>query len=240
MGRTRGVVPQVLVAAGLALGLAAGVLPGLSGCKARTLVSQSMRLGEMRASGNNAMELGDWNRAVDAYGAYIAERPHEPEVRYLMGTALLNLSRPVEAKEHMRIAYDLMPFEQKYAEGAARALAESGRPDQLYAFLLDLADNTRSDAGLIVFGRYARQAGLVDEAERALKRAALRTGRTSPVPHKALAEFYKSVGDQKLEVERLRAAMFLDPNDVEVAARVRELGLIPGPTFALDPVSLDG
>ena len=86
-----------------------------------------------------------------------------------------------------------------------------------------------------MLGRYAQKIGKADEAERAFLGAAEIDRGQSAAPQKALAGFYRSIGDNDAEVRRLRMMLWFDSQDAEVNARLRELGQIPGPTFALPP-----
>jgi len=51
----------------------------------------------------------------------------------------------------------------------------------------------------------------------------------------ALAEFFRSVGDEPNEVRALTRAYHVDPLDQDINARLRELGVTPGPTLTVEP-----
>jgi hypothetical protein len=77
--------------------------------------------------------------------------------------------------------------------------------------------------------------GDADGAEHALLTAAKIDGGKTAAPQIALADFYRSIGDKKAEIVRLRNALYLDPKNPEIPKRLRELGEIPGPSLAMPP-----
>jgi tetratricopeptide (TPR) repeat protein len=228
------------VAAGLALGGLGLSVAAFGGCqtKAQRWTQQSLDLGNLRAAGNAAFADGRYEEATEFYGRYLDIRPHEPDVQWRMGRALLALGRPAEAREHLRIAYDLVPSDGRYTESLAEAILRSGNREELIGFLRGSAESTLDARGYITLGRYAAEAGFPDEARAALLQAAAMEGSTSPEPHRALAAFYRSLNDTAAETRHLRAVLWFNSNDPQATARLREMDIVPGPTLALDPNSL--
>lgn len=224
----RGTTNRVFTAA---LGLigAFAVISGLSGC------ASGPSLQSMRTQGDRALEQRDYATAADWYEQYVDRRPIEPEVRYRLGTAYLGLKRPVKAREEFLQGLEMDNEVDRYIEGIATALVETGQRDQLFNVLRRHATSTRQPKDYMLFGKFAAIVGDPDTAEVAfLEAAALDQGRNIE-PQLALAEFYGSLGDAEEEIQRLRMVLFLDVTNEAANARLRELGEVPGPSIVLPP-----
>lgn len=212
---------------GLAGLVAAVGLVGLGGC--------GRPISEVRAGANYHYFNGDYESAEPLYEEVIQRRPGDAQGNYELGRNLLAMGRVTEARERMMLAYNLEPSNATYFEGMADALAAAGDEDDLF----DALEHRISDRGgvedYIMLGRYAERIGKADEAERAFLAAAEIDGGETLAPQRALAEFYRTIGDERAEIERLRMMLWFDHQDAAVNARLRELGQIPGPTFALPP-----
>jgi hypothetical protein len=60
-------------------------------------------------------------------------------------------------------------------------------------------------------------------------------GNESPEPYVAMADLAKQIGDRDLEIKALRQALWFDPASDELNQRFLGLGVIPGPSLALEP-----
>ncbi len=227
---------------GMGVGIvAAATLAGaLVGCDSKPahLINQSYELGDLRAQGNEAFATGDYARAVTLYQSYVDRRPQEAPMQYQLGVSLLAMGEAEQAREHLQVAYDLDPGNPKYIEMLATATMQTSGEDAL-EFLQSAAEGTRDSRVYMTLGYFAREAGFIDEAEAAYKQAVVLGGLESAEPHRELAKFYRSVGDSQSEVERLRVVLSFDADDEQANERLRDLGEIPGPTFALEPTAID-
>lgn len=189
----------------------------------------------VRADANAYYFAGQPEMAQPLYEEVAERDPGDAQANYELGRNLLALGRPAEARERMILAYNLKPSNPTYFEGMAEALVASGDENKLFDALEHrIRDRGRAEDYLML-GDYARRIGHADEAERAYIAAAEIDAGRSSAPQRALADFYRSVGDTQAEIRRLRMLLWFDPRDAEVNARLRELGQIPGPTFALEP-----
>lgn len=200
---------------------------GVAGC--------SRPLSQVRAGANQYYFDGMYADAQPLYQEIVDRRPGDARSNYELGRNLLAMGQVTEARERMILAYNLEPSNETYFEGMADTLAAAGNEDDLF----DALEHRIADRGgvddYIMLGRYAQKIGKADEAERAFLGAAEIDGGESVAPQKALAQFYRSIGDTDAEVRRLRMMLWFDQQDAVVNARLRELGQIPGPTFALPP-----
>lgn len=193
----------------------------------------------MRASGDRAFFRGDFEEAERQYRAFVDRDPADHRARYDLGRTLLKLDRPAEAKEHLAVAYDLYPISTAYLDAYCSAMVGARDGAGLYALLRSRCVQPGQVEDFLRLGRFAAELGDADEAERALLTAAKLDRGRNVRPHLALADFYASLGDRERTLERLRNALYVAPQDQGVQARIRELGQIPGPSFAVRPAELD-
>ncbi len=225
-GRRAGLGLMVLVTLGAGL---------MGGCRAKQVVVQSSELTKLRTKASEAYAAGEYEEALAAYSAYVEERPQSAWARHWLGRTYLHLGEPAQAREQLEVAHDLEPRNEEYAESLADALVELGRPTELFEFLERLAMMDRTSAGQLRVARYAERMGFMDEAMVAYRKAVAVDGTTSPESHRALADFYRRIGERSGEVRELRKVLWFDANDPAATARLEELGEIVGPSFAVEP-----
>lgn len=205
----------------------------LGGC------SSQKSLGMLRAEADAALFVGDQTTALDRFEQIAARRPGDAEVRYQQGQALMALGREAEAREVLTMAYNLEPRNDVYRDALVTAMSSTAEHDELFALLERLATEKPTVENQIKIGQTAEKIGFADEAERAYIVAAKLAEPTDPRPHRALADFYRSIKNDEKELQRLRVVLGFDINDAAVRARIRELGEVPGPSFVLAPGALD-
>lgn len=197
--------------------------------------AQQRPLWKVRQDADLAFEARQFDAARADYQIYVDAKPNDPSAQHALGRTFLAMNEPKQAREHLQIAYDVVPDNDAYIESYAQALYESKEPESLMTFLNRVANERGAIADYLRLGRYAGKIGHADEALQALLTAArLDQGRTLE-PQLALADFYRSVNDKPNEVKRLRNCLYVAPGDERLLARVRELGQIPGPSFMLRP-----
>lgn len=210
------------------LAILLGTLCGaLTGCSQRPIYL-------VKAAGNEALASGDIAGARANYGEWAEREPANPEAHYAYGQALLAGNEPRRAREQFELAYRLSPSEGRYIDGLVDALVASDQIDAVYRILGPAAEDSATAADYIRLGRASARAGLPDEAQRSYRRAVAIEPR-NPAAYRALAEFYRSLGNQPEEVRALRVLLGLEPLNAEVPARLRDLGQVPGPSFVLPP-----
>ncbi|MGP1272681.1 MAG: tetratricopeptide repeat protein [Phycisphaerales bacterium] len=190
----------------------------------------------LKYRGDLAMEKRDYATAVEWYQQYFQRIPVDAEARYSLGTAYLGLGQPAMAREEFILGMETDTDVTPYIEGIASALVAMGQRDELFRLLRRQAEQTRNPDDFIRYGKFAALVGDIDVAEEALLTAArIDEGRTLE-PQLALADLYRSIGDGPRELSRLRMALFIDPENEEISARIAELGEVAGPAFVLQPV----
>lgn len=184
---------------------------------------------------NWAYERGNYETAAADYREYLERRPGDPIVAHRLARSYLEIGQPSPAVDVAWQAFDRDPNNTEYLSTVAEALYEAGRTEELYRFLRTQTADRGHVEDYLRLGYYAAKLGHPDEAEQALLTGArLDAGRTVG-PQLALADFYASIGDQPSALQRLRMALYVDPANPEVLAKLRALGEIPGPSLAIRP-----
>lgn len=217
--------------------LAAALL--VTGCQPANKVKRTLALNELQNHAGYAEQQGDDATALELWTEYIERRPHEAMARHRLGLVLMRTGKPAAAAEHLRVAHDLRPDRMEYLEALAEAMHQSGQRDELFQLLRDTMSEGGLAAGRMRYAQYAQRAGLIDEAEESLRIAAALEGARSDVPYRRLAELARQIGDPDREIEAWRTVLWFNVSDAEANQRLKELGVIPGPSLALPPRGVD-
>lgn len=192
----------------------------------------------VRDSGDKAYRFQKYELAKAEFAEVVDRDPADWEYRAKLGETLLILGEPVAAREHLAIAHELRPKDDAILDDYARAMLASEAYDSLHEVLLERARETQAVEDFVRLGVYDLRAGDADSAERALITAARLDEGITAEPQLALATFYETVGDDTQALRRLRMALYTDLENREAVERLRMLGHIPGPTYALPPIEL--
>ena len=206
-----------------------GVTLALGGC------AQERPLTRVREVGDIKFGAGNYSGALTDYVEYERRKPDDVDVRLRLAETYLRSGDAKAAREQMHIVRDVKPAKEDSIEGLADALAAAGEQEELMLFLQKMTRERGGVSDYMRLGTYAQQVGNVDEAQEAYLQAARLDGGKSSRIQLALADFYESLGDKSNALKRLRMAMYLDPKNEEIPARVRALGEIPGPSLAMPP-----
>ena len=196
----------------------------------------SRPLHSMREEGDKRMSVGDYAAAAAEYQQYADVQPSNADIRYKLGYCYMQVGEYRQAKESLQVAYNLEPDNEKYIDAYAESLMRSGEHELLFAFLTKIVNERGKAADYLRMGEYAAKIGNPDDAVAALLTAAKLDGGIHAQYQLALARFYQQVGDRSHEIERLRMATYLAPNNAEVKARADALGEIMGPTWPMRPL----
>jgi len=191
--------------------------------------------GVVRAEGHEAYAVGDYEAALERYEELKRRDPRSARARYEVAKALLALGRAQEAADEAELAVRLDPSKPAHVDLYAEALSAAGREETLFTFLQRRAAQRGEPGDYLRLGRHLLEHGRPDEAHEALLRAAELDGGESVEPQIALARFYREIGDEQREVERLRAVLYLQERNLEAIERLRALGYQPEAEIAVAP-----
>jgi len=200
----------------------------MTGCvtRERTLVSS-------RAAGDKAYRQGDYNSAAGHYEQYLEERPARRDVMYDLGRAYEGMGEMSAAREAFTLAYELDPFNPEYIDAMARSVAANGEIGRAFDILEQIAmESAKSDA-YARLGGFLLEYGFPDESVLAYTIAAKID--PSAASYLDLAKIYGAFEDTDGELDALARALWFDSDSASIKSRVRELGGVPGPTFAKPP-----
>lgn len=210
--------------------LGAAVLLGCSSQRPLHIVQQS---------GQRNYDKGDYVAAAADFKEYTDRRPAFLPARYSLGQSYMELGEYSLAREQFALCLGVDGGNEAYADALAEALLAANEREALMAHLHRVCGERGRVNDYLRLGRYAMKIGNVDEAQTALATAARIDGGRSVAPQLALAEMHRSLGDRQGELRRLAMALYLDPGNLKIQERIRELGEVPGPTFAAVPAELE-
>ena len=221
----------------LRLILVAAMLTSMSvaGCSNIRKGIQREPVGSVRARGNEAFARGDLEAALRAFQEVATRHPESAQGRYDIGRTLMAMEDPLGASEEFMIAHRRQPWVGKFTDGLAESLFVADRKDMLFEMLRREASQNEIARDYLRLGRYAARDGAMEEAIDAFEMAAEIDGPSEAAAHVELADLYRTIGQQGMEVKELRHVLYAEPGNPDAHARLRELNEVPGPSFAIEP-----
>jgi len=207
----------------------------LAGCTPVNKVRRTLSLNTLHIQAGIAESEGDDQAAYELWSEYVDRRPHSNMVEYRLGMVETRLGLYNQAAGHLRIAYDLKPGNLVYLEALCNALIKAERTDSMMKLLRETIDEGETGTGYLRLAHFAKEAGQMDEAQEALILAIAQDQGDSIAPYVAMADFASVIGNTESEIEHLRFALWFDVSDPEILSRLESLGMISGPSLAVDP-----
>ncbi len=192
-------------------------------------------LESIRTRGDLCFDRGDFQGATREYSEIVARYPGDWEAQYMLGRCELKLKHPNEARSALEVAHSRRPNNSDVVDALAEAMFQQGDKARLFEFLKERADSQKTVRAWLRLGRYAAELGDPDSAAAAFDTAIRIDDGKSTGPYLEAAAFCQQIGDVEAALKRLRQAYSIDPEDAQVAQRIRELGEVPGPSIALPP-----
>ena len=222
-------VPSLRRAVGLTGGLVLAAALTLPGCATQRPVDQ------VKASGDNAFDRGDFILAREEYGEAVDRYPGDWQAQLRYGLTCLELGAWDSARTALKVAHDRRPGDGDIADAYARALFHAGDREALVAFLWSRATDAGETRDWTRAATWLDRIGDRDAALAAIETAIEVDQGGSTMPYMVAAELAERNGDDATAVRRLRQAYGIAPGDPDVTAALEALGEIPGPSFALPP-----
>ncbi|MEM0913264.1 MAG: tetratricopeptide repeat protein [Planctomycetota bacterium] len=212
----------------LTLALAAALLT--AGCATNTM---------LRENGYEAIQADDWPAAHTYFARAVRQDPRDGIAHYYLGRCELELGDPLAAQLALERAYTLKgkdpEFRDRILKHLAQALYEQGEYEKLNAFLGDVANESALTPDHLRHARYLVLMGDNDAAQLAFRKAAFFAPEGDPSAMIDIADFYQSIGDVPNERLALRYAYWIDPEAPDLGNRLRQVGVVPGPTAGAEP-----
>lgn len=208
---------------------------GLAGCSTANKVKRTLALSDLQIQAGVAEERGDDQRAYELWSEYVDRRPQSDWAEYRLGMVETRLGKYEEAISHLRVAHDLKPGNIEYIDALAAVLVKTGNNEMLMSVLRDSAGEGDKGSGYLRLAHYAQQAGMLDEAREALEMAIVQGRGESAAPYLAMADFSRTIGNEEMEIQNLRYALWFNPADPSVLSRFERFDMVPGPSLALKP-----
>jgi len=213
----------------LLLTLALALLP-LPGCQTNAM---------LREKGYAAINQQDWADARDHFAQAVQQQPNDGIAHYYLGLAELRLGDPLAAQLALERAYTLRKddpaLRDRILDRLGDALYEQGEYEKLDGFLGDIANQTTDPKDHLRHARYLVRIGDNDAAQLAYRKAAYFAPDGDAGPMLAIAAFYKAIGDQPNQRRALQYAYWINPDAPGLTDRLRDVGVVPGPTAAAEP-----
>lgn len=203
----------------------------LSGCKTRSLTA-------VRESGDWWFKQGDYSAAKAEYLEYAERSPGNAHVHHMLGNSYVKLGETGMGREQLYVAHTLRVEDDQVFADLCEALYQDKKYDDLNRLLRTRTIDRGRMKDWALLATYADKLNDRDEAQRGWLTAAQVDGGQSVEPQLGLAKLYAKVGDRDRARRRLAMAYAIDPKNAEVLNLIREIGEIPGPTFAITPEEL--
>jgi len=217
------------------------VLPLAMGCQpaneTASKVRNTLALGEIQNAAGYAEQQGKTQEAIELWSEYVDRRPQQASAQYRLGRLLLAEGRADDATDHLWVAHDLKPGNIEYLDLLAEALFQAGERDTMFQMLHDTLEEGGLAEGHLRMAKYAQRAGLIDEALESLSIASAIDGASSDRTHRAIARLARQTGDTEAEIHAWRTVLWYDVTDQEATTRLTQLGEVPGPSLALQPLT---
>lgn len=207
----------------------------LVGCMPVNKVKRTLALNDLHIQASVAESRGDDTEAYELWTEYVDRRPQSVMAEYRLGMVETRLGKFDQAAGHLRVAHDLKPGNIEYIDALANALLLAGRTDSMMKMLRETLEEGESGSGYLRLARYAQDAGQMDEAREALILAVVHDQGDSVIPYLAMADFARGINDVDSEITHLRYALWFDVSNAPVLERLAGLGMISGPSLAIDP-----
>ncbi len=212
--------------------LAAGMLAcvmGMAGCQSNPV---------LRLHGENAYKEGRYDVARQKFTKAVNRKSSDWKAHYYLGLVALKQGQPLEAQLSLERALSVRDSHEitpEILDALAQALLDQGKYENLTAMLQQSADRYGTTRDYLRQATFLGKSGDVDGAKIAFQKAIRFARKDDPSPFIALADFYDSLGAGAEALMALRQAYYITPEDPKLADRIRQHGMVPGPTVAIEP-----
>jgi Flp pilus assembly protein TadD len=194
--------------------------------------------GVLRQRGLLAMDAHNDDAAFENFRTAVKQDPTDWRAQYYFGVMLLKKGYPLEAQLALEKARSLRPAHPEtpdILDHLAEALFEQGRYENLHALIEQAAEQFGTTRDFLRQAKYLAKMDQVDAALIAYRKAARFAEPNDATPWIEMAAFYERLGDTPNAVATWRQALHIEPKNEQVAAKLRQYGIVPGPSAARQP-----
>lgn len=183
----------------------------------------------LRMHAAEAIRDGDFARADERTSLAIAQEPSDWKALYYKGLVRIAQDRPLEARIVLEQSFEIRRGRPGFGD-VADALAESyyrtKDQERLHGFLQQLTIDYGTVKDFLRQGKYLSLTGDADGAKVAFAKAVKFAPPNDPEPWKAIASFYRKLGDHNNERVAIMQLYNMNPRDPRVRDRLRELDVL--------------
>ena len=212
----------------LTAGLLACVM-GTAGCQSNPV---------LRLHGENAYNDGQYDLARQKFTKAVNQKSSDWKAHYYLGLIALKQGQPLEAQLSLEKALSVRDshiITPDILDALAQSLLDQGKHENLAAMLQQATDRYGTTRDYLRQATFLGKSGDVDGAKIAFQKAIRFARHDDPSPFIKLADFYDSLGAGAEALMALRQAYYITPEDPVLADRIRQHGMVPGPTIAIEP-----
>jgi tetratricopeptide (TPR) repeat protein len=189
----------------------------------------------MRAEAQKDMEFSRYDEAVELYGELVDRDPTRWYDQFALGRAAMAAGDLGKARMALEIASTLRPRDGRITEDLASVLYRLDARDELFRLLKDRAQTTQMPTDWLLLARYAMDCDDPDTARLAVRIGIALDDDGSAAPYLLAAQIARQLGEESDARRALIIAWHEDPENEQVNAMLRDMGIVPGPTLAIPP-----
>ncbi len=192
----------------------------------------------LRKHGIDALNDKNLAAAEKRFVQAVEQDPTDWKSLYHLGLIRLQQGMAFDAQILLERALELRHNDAETSDildALAESLFQRRRMEHLHKLLTQAVTDHGTSRDYLRQGRYMAKLGDVDAAKLAYRKAAYFAAPGDPDPFVKLADFYESIGDTTNAITSLRHAHAIAPGNQRLQHRLREYGIVPGPTAAVPP-----
>lgn len=205
----------------------------LVGCGAQNLV--------LRSQARDQMRLHEYDQAQATLRQALDNDPADWQALELQAQLCMTQEKFLEAQLLLEKALAIHPdgtYTSQLLDELSQAMyRQREQSDRLTTFLHQTALERKTSDDYLRLAKYEGLLGNSEGATTAFLKAAKMAPPTDPTPYLKAADYYQAIGARERMVTMLRHAYTIDPFDARTNQRLRDAGLVPGPTIQLAPLS---
>jgi len=206
-----------------------------------------------RLKGYQAYRGKKYSPAATYFLACIAKEPRDIRSHYYLGLVATEYYKDAQyAQRHLEQAYTLYlnrkdppsnqqlpgvdpavpwPSFTEIGDALAEAIFQGGDRDVLVAFCRQAIEERGHVDDYLRLASFLHKAGDPDSARDVYHQAIDKAGPKNPAAHLGIADFYEAVGARSQALDHLVRAYGMTPGDSKIKQRIRDHGVVPGPTL---------